>query len=164
MKSVGSIIRAAFDGVVLQELAELERSDIPELQSASKRRRIRLRLEPYRPRSKRLVLDARYDEHGTPIEDDCAIGDAIAAEWAPVFDGRQASVTLSLVSCMVRIGHGLLVRSRRSPVECPSPHLGRTGSTIASGRRPLLLFYRTSSLSRRECLSHIRPRRSSSTR
>lgn len=167
MKSVGSILQAALGGVVLQELAELERSDVPELQRASKRRRIRLRLEPYRPRRKRLVLDALYDEHGTPIEDDSAIGDAIAAESAPVFAEKARdieAVTSSLVSCMVRIGHGLVVGSRRSLVESPSPHLGRTGSLIVSGRWPLLVFFCTSRLSRRACLRDIRPRRRSATR
>lgn len=62
---------------------------MPDLHKTAKRRKLRLRLEPYRPRRKRLTMQALYDAEGTPVVDEASIGDLIARVWEPVFARRE---------------------------------------------------------------------------
>lgn len=71
------------------ELAALERLQIPEVIKASKRQRICWRVEPYRPKRKRMALDAVYTADGEPIFGDSHFVETIVQEWGPVFKERQ---------------------------------------------------------------------------
>lgn len=83
-EEIGLILQTALDESNQADLAELEKAHIPEVVKTAKRQRIRLRGDPYRPRRKRLVLDAVCDAGGTVIEDDADVVAAIVAERNPI--------------------------------------------------------------------------------
>lgn len=63
---LGERMQSAINDAVTAELVELERSAMPEEQKTSKRKRIKVRLDPYRLRRKRISLDAFFSRgrHG----------------------------------------------------------------------------------------------------
>lgn len=79
------ILQTSLDASVTREIVALERSEALDLHKASKRRRLRLRMEPYRPSRRRVSLDAIYSDDGAILSDPRQIGDAIKEAWAPVF-------------------------------------------------------------------------------
>lgn len=64
---------------------------MPDLHKAAKRTELRLRLEPYRPRRKRLTLQALYDRDGALVIGENSIGKMIANEWLRYL--RSATLT-----------------------------------------------------------------------
>lgn len=65
---LGAFFQTALDGAIRSDLAELEKSDIPENVKAAKRQRIRMKGDPDRQRRKSLVLGAVYDAEGAVIQ------------------------------------------------------------------------------------------------
>lgn len=89
VRKVCNTLHHSLDEATTRDIAEIERSAMPDIHKAAKRRKLRLRLEPYRPRRTCLTLQALYDETGTPVADETAIGDLIADVWSPVFARRE---------------------------------------------------------------------------
>lgn len=88
IQRLGETFQDALDSAVTLEINELERSKQPELQKAPKRQRLKVRMEPYRVRRKRLALDGVYNEDGEALTDPKTVSAAIVAEWAPAFMAR----------------------------------------------------------------------------
>lgn len=89
MQVIGRVLQESLDQCIALDVAEVERSSMPEFMKAAKKQKIRWRAEPYRPKRKRMILDGVYTRDGAPIDGDEAISQAIISEWAPVFEERQ---------------------------------------------------------------------------
>lgn len=85
---LGRTLQDALDCAVTQETGEFERSSLLELQSAQKRQRLRVRMEPHRAHKKRIALDGIHDADGVAICSPQEVSDALVSEWAPVFEDR----------------------------------------------------------------------------
>lgn len=85
---VGRVLHENLDKCIALDVAEVERSRMPELMKAAKEQKIRWRAEPYRPKRKRLILHGIYTRDGVPIDGDDEVSRAIVDERAPVFEGR----------------------------------------------------------------------------
>lgn len=69
----------------LQELAELEKSDIPDIHTSSKKSKIRRTSAAHRLQRRRLVLDGLCEGDGHLVESVAEAGRLLADHWAPVF-------------------------------------------------------------------------------
>lgn len=70
-------------------VAELDRSDMPDVYKIAKRRTLRLKMDPFRPPLKRLALSAVYDADDTVVADPSDASSLIVAEWQPVLEERS---------------------------------------------------------------------------
>lgn len=128
------MLQHSLDEAITRGIAAIERSGMPDLHKAAKRRKLRLRLEPYRPRRKRLTLQALYDEYGAPVSDEQAIGDLIAEVWSPVFARRDVDQERGGL-----IGHGRVGRSLEWRLRCRrqlQDRMDRMACPTRSGRMP----------------------------
>lgn len=67
----------------------MERSENPDIHKIAKRRKVRLRLEPFRPQRTRLTLNAVYDATDIAVKDPAAVSALIFRERQPVFEERH---------------------------------------------------------------------------
>lgn len=70
VRQVCTTLQHSLGDATTRDIAAIERSNMPDIHKADKRRKLRLRLEPYRPRRKRLTLQALYDATGAPVVDE----------------------------------------------------------------------------------------------
>lgn len=141
IRKVCTTLQHSLDDATTRDIAAIERSGMPEIHKAAKRRTLRLRLEPYRPRRKRLTLKALYDSTGASVVDETAIGDLISEVWAPVFRaGRWARSTCSassrspLLARAIPLGYDHAGRLRLLQLVCHLRPQGRTACPTPSGR------------------------------
>lgn len=86
LRTLGRILQESSDQGAVADLADIERSKMPEVMETAKRQKVRGRTEAYRPKSTRVVLDGVYSRDGEPIDGDDAVSAAIVGEWAQVFE------------------------------------------------------------------------------
>lgn len=85
---LGQTLQDSLDAATAMEFTALERSVVPEVQKTQKRKRIRVRMEPYRMSQRRIALDGVYDENGVVLMTAADVGNEIAREWSSVFQER----------------------------------------------------------------------------
>lgn len=85
VETLFGILQTYFASKIARECASLERSDVSKIHKTAKRRRLRLRMEAYRPSRKFMSLDARYSHDGDILADAQNIGNSIKAAWEPAF-------------------------------------------------------------------------------
>lgn len=80
LRKICTMLPSSLDEATTRDVAALEKSAMPELHKVAKRRKLRLRLEPYRPKRKRLTLHALYDHDGNAVSREEDVGDLLEGE------------------------------------------------------------------------------------
>lgn len=88
MQAIGRVLREGLDQCIALDVAEVERSRMPELMKAAKKQKIRWRAEPYRPKRKRVIPDGIFMRDAVPIDGVEAVSAAIVEERSAVFEER----------------------------------------------------------------------------
>lgn len=72
-------LRTQLEAATTRAVAELVRSDMPDVYKVAKRRKLRLKMEPFPPQRKRLTLSAVYDDGDKAVADPNDVSSLIVA-------------------------------------------------------------------------------------
>lgn len=102
---IQSKIRLFMEEACIRDLAEIDRSGMPDFHKTAKKAKVRRTAAAHRLQRRRLVLDGLYSEDGRLAETIEEAGTLLTAHWAPIFAGgpRDAEAQQRFIDTVVRM-------------------------------------------------------------